>query len=103
MTAYPMNLCGVSAWTKTAKTATRERRIETGKTYQMRYLSNSTWPQPFNNCTPTATNTLVSRVDIRTRMIAMIFGATNVQLGAGVDSMISSVRLSRSRQTRSPA
>ena len=88
---------------KTARMAVRIRLTLVGATYHRRYLAGSNSVQPFSTCTNMAMATPNSRDTTRTPEMARIFGAANTQSGAGVESMISSVRRSRSRQTSSPA
>ncbi|MNT77975.1 hypothetical protein D3C72_2171570 [compost metagenome] len=53
-------------------------------------------------CTITPASEAASRVETRTRIRARVFGSRKVQSGVAVESMISCVRRSRSRQTNSP-
>jgi hypothetical protein len=103
MTAQPMVLWGLSAWTKIASAARSITSQVAGSTYQSRYLPSSTSVKPRESWQRTAAATLTSTIAISTSAIASVFDTTYAQLGAGVASTISCTLRSRSRHTSSPA
>ena len=98
-----MNLCGETAWKKTARTAIRVQSRAFGRMYQNRYRSGWMSVNPFASWMAMPISELASSIEIRTRAMARVLGTTNAQSGTAVASTISWVRRSRSRQTSSPA